>query len=199
MQVIVSIGNDKRHRVYHKFGCIYEKRIKNRNRMQMDSEQAIKRHYKECKYCAGLAGDVKVHKDRFARLSVNNDADITYQKNTGTMYIQTGVGFWKVYEQATTGNYLLFHRNSYNPNMSYVAATHGDYHRQAEVKQTDSIDRIVNYVVKHDKAKKIILDDYRKLPQRTRKQKMYYKVAERKAKRKEMQRLDYLFAAIAQA
>lgn len=199
MVVIASSENDKKKRIYHKYGCIYTKRIKADNWLQLDKELAESRHYRECKYCAGLAGDVKVHKGKFKRLSASKKAYFTYKKDTDTLYIQTDVGFWKIYTQKNSGKYILFHRNTYQHNINFNTANWGAFHRQADVEQTDSLDKIVDYIVRHDKAKIIIQDDYRKLPRRTKKQRKYFKSAERKAKRKEMQRLDYLFAAIAQA
>lgn len=49
------------------------------------------------------------------------------------------------------------------------------------------------YVSNHDKAKEIIADDYKKLPQDTKKQRKYYRTAERKSKGRQIRRVDSIF------
>ena len=199
MLVIASTENSKKNKIYHRHGCIYAKRIKTEHRMEMEATPTVRHFYRECKYCGGLSGDVRVHKARFNDLSAKKRANFIYQKDTDTLYIQTDIGFWKMYTEDKKGRYVLYHRNSYHSDMKLKTAMWGEFHRQTDVKKTSSMDKIIDYVIKHDEAKIIIQYDYRKLPRRTKKQKKYFKSAERKAKRKEMQRLDYLFAAIAQA
>lgn len=53
------------------------------------------------------------------------------------------------------------------------------------------------YAEKHDEAIKVIEDDYRKLPRRTRRGKRYYENARRRANQMHERRLDELFAQIA--
>ena len=73
-------------------------------------------------------------------------------------------------------------------------------HRQRDMKSTASFEKILNYVIAHDKAKVIIQNDYRKLPQSTKKQKKYYEIAKRKEQRREIRRvrkrIDELFSMI---
>lgn len=97
------------------------------------------------------------------------------------------------------GKYLLYHRNTYSAWMSFNEAIHGDFHRQSDVKATKSMEKIVDYIVAHDRAKVIMMDDYRKLPKSTKRQKQYYRAAERKDRRNSMKRLDSIFAALEQA
>lgn len=196
MLVVVSRKSDKKHMVYHRLGCIYAKRIKAENRKEMSVEQAQKRHYQECKYCAGLLGDVRDHKKTLPKWEQKYHMKFTYEKAVDTLYIQTDIGFWKMYLKEGLGKYLLYHRNTYAKDMDYRSATFGDFHRQVDVKATESLQKIVEYIAAHDRAKVIIMDDYRKLPRSTKQQKKYYQSAERKAKKKAGQRLDALFAAL---
>ena len=85
--------------------------------------------------------------------------------------ISTENGFWKFFMKDDLGKYVLYHRNVYEKGMPFIAATKGDFHRQADVKADESMANLVKYVVAHDEAKAIIKDDYRKLPQQTRQQK----------------------------
>lgn len=198
MLVVVSRKIDKKQRIYHRSGCIYARRIKLDNRLEMSTEQAEKYHYHECKFCAGLCGDVNVHKAEIAAWSRKKNMKFIYQKESDTLYIQTEIGFWKVFMKEELGEYLLYHRNSYSAGMKFNEAIYGDFHRQRDVKATESIEKLVEYIIAHDRAKITIMDDYRKLPKRTKKQKKYYKLAERKDRRNTMRRLDSIFSSLEQ-
>lgn len=110
MLVVASKKIDKTHRIYHRCGCIYARRIKTSNRMEMSTEQEQKRNYKECKYCSGLQGDIRIHNIAFATWSSKKNMIFTYRKETNTLYIQTEIGFWKVFIKQELGKYLLYHR-----------------------------------------------------------------------------------------
>ena len=73
---------------------------------------------------------------------------------------------------------------------------HDFYHRQNDVLPTESLLKLIHYIVEHDKARNIILEDYKKLPQRTKKQKRYYKKAEQKARRLQIRRVDMLLDSL---
>ena len=121
---------------------------------------------------------------------------ITYKKEVDTMYIRTNIGFWKIYLKKEIGKYLLYHRNKYFSDMEFKQAAAGEFHRQTDEKPTESLAALIDYIGAHDRAKVTIQEDYRKLPQQTKKQKKYYKAAEKKAKAKEHERIDELFAMI---
>lgn len=69
MLVVASRKLDKKQRIYHRCGCLYARRIKAQNRIEMSDELAKKREYHECKYCSGLRGDVRIHKNAFVSWS----------------------------------------------------------------------------------------------------------------------------------
>ena len=194
MVVRVSLATPKKDRVYHKENCIYANRIKWDNLKFMSKEEAEKRHYCECSYCGGgLKGDFRVMKKAIRRWEKNSGVQITYVERTNTAYISTENGFWKFFMKDELGKYVLYHRNVYEKGMPFIAATKGDFHRQADVKADESMANLVKYVVAHDEAKAIIKDDYRKLPQQTRQQKKYYRQAENRNKRQEKRRLYSIF------
>ena len=199
MLVVTSRKIDEEHRIYHRYGCIYARRIKPYNRKEMSAEQAERKNYHRCKYCSGLRGDVNVHKAAFSTWSKKKDMSFTYSPESDTLYIQTKIGFWKVLAKEAVGEYLLYHRNTYSDGMSFNEAIHGDFHRQGDVKATESMEKLVEYIAAHDRAKIIIMDDYRKLPKATKKQKKYYKAAERREKRNAMKRVDMLLASLEQS
>lgn len=199
MLVVASRKIDKKHRIYHRCRCIYARRIKPDNRKEMSSEVAERKHYHACKYCAGLHGDVNIHKTAFDTWTKKKHVNFNYQKESDTLYIWTEIGFWKVFEKEELGEYLLYHRNTYSAGVDFEEAIHGEFHRQADVKATESMGKIVEYIVAHDRAKITIMDDYRKLPKSTKKQKKYYKAAERKDRRNAMRRLESIFASLEQS
>lgn len=199
MLVVASRKIDKKHRIYHRCGCIHERKIKLDNREEMSIEVAERKNFYACKYCSGLRGDVNVHKTAFVTWSKKRNMQFNYHKPSDTLYIQTEVGFWKVFLKEELGEYLLYHRNTYSAGVDFEEAIHGEFHRQADVKATESMGKIVEYIVVHDRAKITIMDDYRKLPKSTKKQKKYYKAAERKDRRNAMRRLDSIFASLEQS
>ena len=73
---------------------------------------------------------------------------------------------------------------------------HGSFHRQQDVKGAHSLEKILNYVKEHDKAKVIMDQDWRMLPTRTKKQKKYYKNAEKREKRRQVRNVFSLFAQL---
>lgn len=199
MLVVASSKVSEKKRVYHKLGCVYAKRIKQDNRLEISNYQAEERCYHECKHCSGLRGDVRTHKKNFHAWTRKYNMKFTYSKRNDILYVQTNIGFWKIFMREEVGGYLLFHRNTYSADMDFNKAINGDFHRQRDVKITNSLDKLVDYIVAHDRAKLTILVDYRNLPNRTKKQRKYYRAAERKEKRKAIRRLDCIFASIASA
>lgn len=190
MQVLLSMNRSCN--TYHISGCPYAKRIKYSNLMTVSKKKATERKYQPCKYCSGLHGFVRVnHKELSIREKTNN-LKYSYSKTSDTMYLRTKAGFWKIFEKENVG-YLLYHRNVFRDELSSETMMHGDFHRQGDAAATDSVAKLISYVIAHDKAKRIIENDYRKLPRRTEKQKKYYKAAERKDRRKKMARLNQLF------
>lgn len=199
MNVIVSMDATKKRRVYHRSGCIYAERIKNQNEMIISESQAKVHGYHKCKYCSGLIGDVRTN----AQIKVWEEKyhiNINYIKRSDTLDVRTTIGCWKIYFNEKIQKYLLYHRNFYNKELTLEQAIHGTYHYQVDVKPEESLHKLINYVVAHDKAKVIMKNDYRKLPRSTARQRKYYKQAENKFKRRntrlQRNRLDELFRNI---
>lgn len=190
MQVLLSMNRNCN--TYHISGCPYAKRIRPANLMTVSKKKAVKRKYCACKYCSGLRGYVRVNHKELSNREKANNLKYSYSKTSDTVYLRTRAGFWKIFEKEEIG-YLLYHRNAFSDELSSEMMMDGGFHRQADVAPTDSVAKLISYVIAHDKAKRIIEDDYRKLPRRTEKQKKYYKAAERRDRRKKMARLNQLF------
>lgn len=169
MLVVISSEAPKKRKIYHKMGCIYAERIKFQNRLEIKVEQAEKEGYCECKYCAGLRGDVRTHKAQILSWTHKKEMEFKFDDHTETLYIKTKIGFWKIYLKDDIDKYLLYHRNKFEANTDYQELIRGEFHRQKDVKQTDSLVKLVEYIDAHDKAKVVIQDDYHNLPRRTKK------------------------------
>lgn len=195
MLVVASSEALKRNRICHKMECMYAQRIKPDNWITMSLTQAGKRNFYECKYCAGLRGDVRIRESQLDYYE-KRGVKCTYLEKRDTLYMQTNVGFWKVFQDTKDGRYVLYHRNKYNPVMEFEYATHGEFHRQHDMKRTESLVKIIEYVLAHDEAKVIMMDDYKKLPRQTKKQKKYYKQAKHRERSRQIRNVDALFAQL---
>ena len=118
-----------------------------------------------------------------------------YDEKSDTLFIRTESGFWKIFHEKGKG-FLLYHANRYDQTKTFESLMHDFYHRQNDVLPTESLLKLIHYIVEHDKARNIILEDYKKLPQRTKKQKKYYKKAEQRARRLQIRRVDMLLDSL---
>ena len=193
MKVIVSDAS--RRMVYHRSGCIYAARIKGAHRMTLRMYDAVGYGYHECSCCCGLKGAVRVSQKQLNQAGQDIAFEYLYDQKSDTLFIRTESGFWKIFHQKGKG-FLLYHCSRYEQEKTFEALMHDFYHRQYDVLPDESLLKLVHYIVEHDRAKKIILEDYKKLPQRTKKQKRYYKKAEQKARRLQIRRVDMLLDSL---
>lgn len=182
MKVVVSMQASNHRKVYHQFGCKYAERIKPQNTMHISLKRAQVYGYRKCKCCSRLGGDIRSN-NNISAWERTYHVNIDYVKQSNTLYVRTDIGCWKIFFDRKDEKYVLYHRNTYDPELTLEEAIQGEYHRQTDVKQSDCLEGFIHYISAHDKAKKIILDDYRKLPRNTKKQRKYYKQAENKMKR----------------
>lgn len=192
-----TISLTSKQKVYHKDGCPYVEKIGKKFKKKIDIEKAEYRNYRPCKYCGGMRGWAKIFHKRPWRYSQEKHIDCWYDDRGGYIYMKTKVGCWKVYWKAAIGRFLLFHKNGQlDPERSNRQLMNENYHRQNDVSPTPEFDSLVNYIVSHDKSKEIADQDYRKLPQKTKKQKKIYKHYAKKAKKDYRKRMDALFEQI---
>lgn len=197
MSVIATIKHKKGHIVYHKPGCIYERRIlpDNHWNLKLDKIEHSKK-FCACKYCEGLRGDVRVHKAVMVKWEKQEKAEFFFDERTQTMYIKTQIGCWKFFLKEDVGRYLLYHCNQFDSSMDWQTLINGEFHRQTDVNETESFMKLLEYIFAHDKAKVIIMDDYRKLPRATKRQRKYYRKAKAKERCKKIRTVDALFAQL---
>lgn len=168
LTVIGSAAVAKKNRIHHKDGCIYAKRIKIDNVKRISLEKAVEKNVCFCKYCSGVKGDVRIQKKSYEKQKKKNSIQLHYDQNTDTLYASKKIGFWKILWKEELQSYILYHRNEYDKNISLESAVCGEYHRQRDVKPTDMLNILLDYIQAHDISKAIIADDYRKLPKKLR-------------------------------
>ena len=190
----VAVSMKSRSMVYHEKGCMYIDRIAYKNQIWMDLGCAERKGYHECSCCSGLAGFWRTRQGLIRHYKCDEGIEISYDKVTDTLYIRTDVGFWKIFRR--DGVYILHHLNHYDPAFPTENLIHKGYHRQKDVKPSESVLPLLKYIKKHDEAKKIIAIDYRLLPNKTKAEKKYYQHAKNRAIRQQHRRIDDLFRLI---
>ena len=193
MKVIIS--NQSNVKVYHRVGCPHITRINYRNRRDITVGKAKELGYRRCKCCGNLKGSIRALSTSLDVLGNMHSMEIVYQPAEDSVYMRTETSFWKGYWSQKAG-YLLFHVNYYDAAKTFEELTHSSFHRQNDFKPTESLEKILNYIEEHDKAKTVIEEDYRKLPQKTKKQKKYYRIAERNERSRKIKRVFNLFERI---
>ena len=194
MEVIVS--EKSRYHVYHRPECVCVTRMAKKNQKIMSRQQAEDNGYHACRCCGGGKYDgswFSSESARFEEWEEEYHMSIDYASRNQVIYVRTDIGCWRISRRANTGYYDLFHRNNYNSTMMLCQAKAGGYHRQGDVKPSETIHKLLVYIYNHDKAKVIIMDDYRKLPRRTARQRKYYKQAQRADRRKSIRRVYNIF------
>ena len=188
----VIISECSKMKTYHRSGCLYEMRMKTRNRYSVSEEQARDLGYRPCKCCWTLKGALRALHMTLPGLGHQKNMELTYRDSTDTLFMRTANGFWKTYWKEDAG-FFLYHLNDFDPFLPTEQMMDGRYHRQRDVKPTRSIVNVLNYVRDHDKAKEIMETGYRNLPQNTKRQRKYYKQAQWRQRRQEIRRVDALF------
>ena len=193
MKVITS--DCSKQKVYHMIGCQHARRITDKHRIVYTRHEAVNQGFRPCKCCCNLKGSIRAITSSLDATGRGRHMELTHNTKTNTLYMRTENGFWKTFWKDGQG-LLLYHLNRYSADRSTAALSHEAFHHQADVKPTYSLEKILDYVENHDKAMLIIADDYRKLPQRTKKQKKYYRQAKRRSERMQVRRVFDIFASL---
>ncbi len=191
MKVIVSTR--PRSEVWHMPGCACAKRIHPENREILPKRLAAEAGYRVCRCCGNLRGAIRATGSSLQELSSTYHMELTCRPDG--LYARTVNGFWKILWIEGAG-LLLLHRNRFEPDKTTEEMAPGPYHRQKDVKVTDCLAKLLYYIEQHDKAKSTAQGDYRRLPQRTNREKKYYKAAERRERSREIRRVYDLFAML---
>ena len=196
MSVVVSDHTNEK--IFHRRTCPYALRISDQHRMEISKNWVAVHGYRKCKCCGKPEFSIRAILASAQKTDARRKMKITYQKSTNTLYLRTGIGFWKIFWKEDLEGFLLYHLNWYDAAKSTEELMSRSFHRQSDVKVTGSLVKLLDYVEKHDRAKQIIAKDFKQLPKRTKRQRKYYKRAERADRKKQADRVMDLFDRIEQ-
>lgn len=202
MSVKVIVSMDKRNgSVYHRRGCRYADRIRFKNQMMIARGDARQQGYRACKCCCGLGGDLRAQTNagNVGKWQETMHVALTYVKEYDRLYVRTRSGFWQIRPLNGGELYILYHLNQFDAHVPTRDLMKRSFHRQSDVKQTASLSSLIKYIYRHDQAKEIMEEDYRKLPRSTKRQKKYYWQAKKREQRRSIRRVDELFAMLDRA
>lgn len=191
----VSLSTVSRKKVFHLAGCPYERRIRYANREEVSRNEAVHMGYRACSYCRTMRAYHHIQEWYLDGVKRKNGVEFMLVTDTDTLYMRTDVGFWKIFGSGEM-KYSLYHLNRFDSSLPTERMIRGTFHRQNDVKPSSSPNQLIRYILKHDEAMKIIADDYRKLPQHTRKEKKYYEIAKRRDRRQKGRRVNRLLDSL---
>ncbi len=187
------ISTESKSMVYHRPQCRYAKRMNRKNRMQMYWYEAEKQGYRPCKCCDAMKflysveeADVGIYGDQH-----NLDVDLVEDE----IIIRTDVGCWKILYKKDRQKFVLLHRNYAKGRVPLEDVNKAPFHYQKDFRSCGSIIPFVKYIKAHDEYKANPVAS-RDMPQRTERQKSYYRSAKRRENKRAAQRLDALFRMI---
>ena len=112
------------------------------------------------------------------------------------LYILTDMAAWKISYVQYFDRYKLLHCPFDKKHLTMEEAKTAHYHVQRDVVKNQSPYNHLEYILRHDEAKKLMQVSYKKLPKVTKQQKKYYRQAENREKRNSIKRVWNLFAKL---
>ena len=190
------ISTSSSAKVFHRYGCPYTYRIANEHYQEIRTKTAKKYGLRPCKCCASMPQRDNCDEAILRGCCRKASFSCKYEPSTQCFFLRTDFGFWKLL-QSSSGDYLLYHSSAFDPALPFEELQKRPFHRQTDVVRTSSVQKIFSYIQKHDHAKAIIADDYRKLPRKTKKEKRYFRQARSRAYRSSAQHLYKIMDLIA--
>ena len=185
---------------YHEEWCPYAKKIGKKYRRTLNKEEARRRGYQECTWCGGMHGIyLELKRNPEQRGKFGKNLHYYYDRKDHALCVRSEIGFWKILKNRAQDIYALYHLNSrdFSRSVGDKFLARRFFHRQSDVKVTDNISFILRYIYDHDKAKLMMWnDDIRKLPKSTKQQKRYYKHVKKMKIKKEINRVNDIFAQL---
>lgn len=174
--------------IYHKPHCHHAKRIQDKNKIVMDPKAAKSHGYRPCKCCNKMNFS---YNDELCSIDYHErKRGMQFNYKGNSLYVKTNVGGWKLVYSPKSELFTLFHRNRSKQEIDFANPEKEQYHLQKDHANFISINEALNYIHEHDKfreaeqqgCKFIVFSD-----------KKYQKQAEKRKRRKQLNRVDYLF------
>lgn len=174
--------------IYHKPHCYHAKRIQDKNKIVIDSKAAKFSGYRPCKCCntMNFSYNDELHSINY----YERKKGMQFNFKGGSLYVKTNIGGWKLVYSSKSELFTLFHRNRSKQEIDFNNPENEHYHLQKDQANFVSINKALNYIYEHDK--------YREAEQKGCKfivfsDKKYKQQAEKRERRKQRNRVDYLF------
>ena len=177
-----------RKKVFHTIHCGYTKRILPENMIFFETkEDARKAGYKFCSSCAYMWKYYKKERKQIENFAEKNRLKVSY--DDGAIFVETEIGAWKI---VTTRKktIVLYHGNT--EQYSGLKRSRGrleyHYHFQKGA-YSETILGYLQYIASHDAWRSGEQNEYRNLPQSTKKQRHAFRRAAKKARSIEILRV----------
>lgn len=175
-------------KIYHKPHCHHAKRIQDKNKMVMDPKAAKSYGYRPCKCCNAMSFS---YNDELCSIDYyERKKGMQFNFKDGILYIKTNIGCWKLVYSRGMEMFALYHRNRSKQEVDFSNPDQEYYHLQKDQTYFCSINAAMSYIFDHDKYReaeqqgcKVIVFSHKK----------YQKQAEKRERRKQKNRVDYLF------
>ena len=125
-----------------------------------------------------------------------NKRGVQIEFDDTNLYILTDMAAWKISYVEYFDRYKLLHCPFDKNPLTMEEAKTAHYHVQRDVAKNQSPYNHLEYILRHDEAKKLMQVSYKKLPKVTKQQKKYYRQAENREKRNSIKRVWNLFAKL---
>lgn len=179
----VVASKTTRTKIFHYPSCRFVTTIFKDNIITFkDKDEARANGYRHCTCCSRIIKYYEENKkeiDNFLKLNglkmyIEDDA----------MYIDNTFSSWKIIVSPSGYNIILYHANTEHYNKLKISNGHfiHEYHLQ-KYRGIPDIIHMLQYIVDHDNWKINSLDDYKKMPKRTKRQKREYELAKKKSNR----------------
>lgn len=179
----VVASKSARSKVFHYPSCKFVSTILKDNLITFkNKDEARKKGYRHCVYCSRIIKYYEENKKEIDSFIKSNGLKMYIDDDS--MYIDNIFYSWKITISPTGYNVILYHANTETYNSLKVKNGHfqHNYHLQ-KYKDAPDIMHILQYIVNHDNWKISSLDNYKKMPKRTKRQKKEYYKARRKSNR----------------
>lgn len=168
-------------KIYHNQFCTYVHRIKEDNRLPFYTiEDAKKEGYRACNCCSLMGKKYREELNDITSYAKENNMKIWLDDNE--VYVETRVAAWKIISSGKSKKLFLYHANVENfclckKEKGKIIRT---YHAQRDA-SSNSIVGYLKYISGHDAWRETAMDEYKKMPTYTKKQRRRYNQAKQKA------------------
>ena len=183
-------------KIYHDQFCSYVRRMKKDNRLPFyTKEEAHEKGYRACNCCSFMGKKYRKELKSISSFAKDNHMRIWLYDNE--VYIETRIAAWKILNPGKSKKLYLYHANT--ENFRFCKKKKGKivrtYHAQRDV-VASTILEYLNYINEHDAWRESVVDDYKKMPTYTKRQKRRFNQAKQKAQKRAVGRVFNMIEAM---